>query len=60
MKNFSKNNYSQKDRDKDSRRSQSKNNYRSNNSHEDKFNSSKNNTFKKIRVLLSNKTNPNL
>ncbi len=45
MKNFSKNNYSKKNNDKDNRRSQSKNNYKSNSSQENRFNSSTNNTY---------------
>ena len=47
MKNLSKNNYSNKNNDKDNRRSQSKNNYKSNSSQENRFNSSKNNIYEK-------------
>ena len=44
MKNFSKNNYSEKNSSKNNRRSQSKNNYKTNSYNDFKFNSSKNNT----------------
>ena len=46
MKNFSKNNYSRKNSDKDHRRSYEKNDFKSNNYQEDRFQSSKNNTHK--------------
>ncbi len=45
MKNFSKNNYSKTNRDKDPRKSQSKNNYKSNNFQEDRIPPGKNNTY---------------
>ncbi len=47
MKNFPKNNYSKKNSDKDSRKSQSKNNYKSNNFKEDRLKPTKNNNYDK-------------
>ena len=57
MKNFSKNNYSNKNNDKDNRRSQSKNNYKSNSSQENRFNSSKNNIYEKNSLKKGNDFN---
>jgi len=45
MKNFSKNNYSKKNSDKDNRRSNPKNNFKSYRSKEDKFNSNNNDNY---------------
>ena len=57
MKNLSKNNYSNKNNDKDNRRSQSKNNYKSNSSQENRFNSSKNNIYEKNSLKKGNDFN---
>ncbi len=54
MKNLSKNNYSNKNNDKNNRRSQSKNNYKSNSSQENRVNSSKNNIYEKNNFKKGN------
>ncbi len=54
MKNLSKNNYSNKNNDKNNRRSQSKNNYKSNSSKENRVNSSKNNIYEKNNFKKGN------
>ncbi len=54
MKNLSKNNYSNKNNDKDNKRSKTKNNFKSNSSQENRFNSSTNNTYERNNFKKGN------
>ena len=59
MKNFSKNNYSKKNSEKNPRRSGSKNQYKSNDFQEDRYNSGKDNTFERNNFKKRNESKVN-